>query len=123
MTTKAEADRDSFLAVVNEVMDYYGFKNKLSPGAIFGLKKAGFTTPESLAGELILLTEGKKQVRIPYVYLKQAAKNESLKRVAEKRYWQWIKVKDNQNYRNQPEKAGDYIQRIIDKMKTQKEGK
>ena len=101
MTTKGQADRDSFLAVVNEIMEHYQFRNKLSPGAIFGLKKAGFTTPESLAGELILLTEGKKQVRIPYVYLKQAAKDKNLKRVAEQRYWQWIKVKDNQTDRRE----------------------
>ena len=92
MTTQAQADRDAFLGVVNEVMDYYGFRNKLSPGAIFGLKKAGFTTPESLAGELILLSQNRKQVKIPYAYLKKAATNEPLKRAAERKYWEWTKT-------------------------------
>ena len=91
MTTQPQADRDAFLAVVNEVMDYYGFKNKLSPGAIFGLKKAGFTTPESLAGELILLSRNRKQVRKPYAYLKKAATNLNLIKIAERTYWEWIK--------------------------------
>jgi len=93
MTTQGQADRNAFLAVVNEVMDYYGFKNKLSPGAIFGLKKAGFTTPEYFAGALILLIEAHTSLVKPYVYLKRMATSPvpHLKKRAEQRYWEWTK--------------------------------